>query len=178
MRWPTHSNCTPNSRVSLKYYTILTTTLKSAFQTLTCHTALHTLLREAHHLSIPIADHKTEGPTTKLTYLGIEIDTLRGEPRLPHLKLQRLHSALLDWGDRKVCSQKELESLIRHLNHSLQDDIIAVEAWCRKWNLSLNSSKCCAIRFTLGKCDNGTYVLNNTPIKFTNLQRDLIRSTN
>ena len=56
---------------------------------------------------------------------------------------------------------------------SLQDDIIAVEAWCRKWNLSLNSSKCCAIRFTLGKCDNGTYILNNTPIKFTNLQRDL-----
>ena len=55
---------------------------------------------------------------------------------------------------------------------SLQDDIIAVEAWCRKWNLSLNSSKCCAIRFTLGKCDNGTYILNNTPIKFTNLQRD------
>ena len=51
--------------------------------------------------------------------------------------------------------------------------IIAVEAWCRKWNLSLNSSKCCAIRFTLGKCDNGTYILNNTPIKFTNLQRDL-----
>ena len=38
---------------------------------------------------------------------------------------------------------------------------------------SLNSSKCCAIRFTLGKCDNGTYILNNTPIKFTNLQRNL-----
>ena len=61
---------------------------------------------------------------------------------------------------------------------SLQDDIIAVEAWCRKWNLSLNSSKCCAIRFTLGECDNGTYILNNTPIKFTNLRRDLQVYTN
>ena len=86
--------------------------------TLTCHTVLQTFLREAHHLGIPIADHKTEGPTTKLTYLGIEIDTLRAELRLPHLKLQRLRSALLDWGDRKVCSQKELESIIGHLNHA------------------------------------------------------------
>ena len=30
--------------------------------------------------------------------------------------------------------------------------------WCHKWNLSLNLSKCCTVRFSLGKCDSGTYI--------------------
>ena len=38
--------------------------------------------------------------------------------RLPADKLQRLISALQEWGDRKVCIWRELESLIGLLNHA------------------------------------------------------------
>ena len=62
--------------------------------------------------------HKQEGPTTCLVFLGILFDTLKGELRLPAEKLQCLEALLRDWGDRKSCSRKELESLIGHLNHA------------------------------------------------------------
>ena len=65
-----------------------------------------------------MADHKREGPATCLTYLGIEIDTMAGQLRLPHEKLQRLQDQLEEWGDKKVCTRRELESLIGTLNHA------------------------------------------------------------
>ena len=41
-------------------------------------------------LGVPIAEHKTDGPTTCLVFLGIEIDTVAGQLRLPGEKLKRL----------------------------------------------------------------------------------------
>ena len=47
-----------------------------------------------HHvcerLGIPLAADKCEGPSTCLTFLGIEVDTVKMELRLPAEKLQRL----------------------------------------------------------------------------------------
>lgn len=83
-----------------------------------CQEALSTLERECVRLGVPLADHKKDGPTTCLTFLGIEIDTLAGILRLPQGKLQRLQVLLAEWGDRKSCSRKELESLIGLLNHA------------------------------------------------------------
>ena len=83
-----------------------------------CQQDLDTLLQAAASLGIPIAKQKTEGPTTELVFLGITIDTVRGELRLPEDKLRRLEESLTEWGDRRVCSRKELESLIGHLNHA------------------------------------------------------------
>ena len=65
-----------------------------------------------------MAEHKREGPTTCLTFLGIEIDTEKGELRLPKEKLECLVTLLAAWGDRKARTLKELESLIGHLNHA------------------------------------------------------------
>lgn len=45
-------------------------------------------------LSVPVATNKVEGPASILTFLDIEIDTVRGEPRLPPDKLDCLRSAL------------------------------------------------------------------------------------
>ena len=42
----------------------------------------------------------------------------RGLLRLPAEKLERLRTLLQEWGDRKVCMRKELESLISILNHA------------------------------------------------------------
>ena len=46
------------------------------------------------------------------------MDSQTGILRLPADKLQRLTSVLQEWGDRKVCTRRELESLIRLLNHA------------------------------------------------------------
>ena len=83
-----------------------------------CQLDLTLLQRECCGLGVPIAPHKTVGPTTCLVFLGIEIDTLAGELRLPQEKLSRLQSLLTHWGDKKVCNRKELESLIGLLNHA------------------------------------------------------------
>ena len=49
--------------------------------------------------------------------LGIEVDTIDGDLRLPGEKLNHLNSTLAEWGrDRKECSRRELESLIGLFN--------------------------------------------------------------
>ena len=83
-----------------------------------CAVALETLDCACAFLGVPIAEHKRDGPTTCLTFFGIEIDTVASQLRLPADKLQHLQSQLRDWGDRKVCQRKELESLIGLLNHA------------------------------------------------------------
>ena len=69
-------------------------------------------------LSVPLAAHKCEGPTTCFTFLGIEMDSRARILRLPADKLQRLILVFQEWGDRKVCTWRELESLIGLLNHA------------------------------------------------------------
>ncbi len=62
-----------------------------------CQRWLETLLSECCRLGVPIASHKTERPTTTLTFLGIEMDTIKGELRLPGEKLVRLRGELEEW---------------------------------------------------------------------------------
>ena len=83
-----------------------------------CGSALALLERTCEELKVPLASHKREGPTTGLTFLGITIDTVAGEMRLPPEKLQRVKEMLRQWGDRRACSRRELESLIGLLNHA------------------------------------------------------------
>ena len=83
-----------------------------------CALALLTLDRTCAELGIPIAEHKREGPVTCLTFLGIEVDTVAMQLRLPLDKLRRLQGLLSDWGDKKTCERRELESLIGLLNHA------------------------------------------------------------
>ena len=83
-----------------------------------CQHHLTLLLQVCRHLGVPIAAHKTEGPSTQLTFLGIEIDTEEGQLRLPADKLSRLLSTLQEWENRKWCIRKDLESLIGLLNHA------------------------------------------------------------
>ena len=83
-----------------------------------CSSSLTILDRECLSLGVPIADHKRDGPTTCLTYLGIEIDTVEGQLRLPATKLHHLQGLLSAWGVKRACTRKELESLIGLLNHA------------------------------------------------------------
>ena len=65
-----------------------------------------------------MSPHKWDGPTTCLIFLGIQIDTVAGELRLPEEKLQRLRTLLQEWSTRKSCQRKQLESSIGLLTHA------------------------------------------------------------
>ena len=41
-------------------------------------------------LGVPVAMHKIEGPATVVTFLGVEVDTVRFELRLPGHKLDHI----------------------------------------------------------------------------------------
>lgn len=71
--------------------------------------------RTLQHL---VAFHKTEGPATVVTFLGILIDTQSFELRLPTEKLQRLQALVTTWLGKRACKKKELESLLGHLSHA------------------------------------------------------------
>ena len=64
-----------------------------------CQLGLHTLMQTSEnlHVGVQMAPNKTEGPSTCLTVLGIEIDTVAMELRLPAVKLQQLTDLLTHW---------------------------------------------------------------------------------
>ena len=77
-----------------------------------CEEALQAAQGLCAYLNIPLATEKVVGPTTCLTYLGIEIDTVDFTLRLPHDKYHKLLTMLEGWGARTVCTKRELLSLI------------------------------------------------------------------
>lgn len=83
-----------------------------------CAQYLHTLIKTCNDLGVPLAPEKQEGPTTVITFLGIVIDTIKGELRLPKDKLDRLITSVSEWGRRRTCTRKELESLIGVIQHA------------------------------------------------------------
>ena len=62
-----------------------------------CQQAVQTMDAVCAWLGVPMAPHKREGRTTCLVFLGIEIDTVAGELRLPEEKLSHLMSLLQEW---------------------------------------------------------------------------------
>ena len=62
-----------------------------------CGEDLHRLLGVFAHLRVPLAMEKLEGPVTRLTFLGIEIDTDHMVLRLPQEKLTELRAILAQW---------------------------------------------------------------------------------
>ena len=70
------------------------------------------------YVGAPIAHHKTEGPSSVLTFLGILIDTNSFQLSLPREKVQRLQDLLSQWRRRRACTKKELQVLLGHLSHA------------------------------------------------------------
>ena len=80
-----------------------------------CSRSLDTFLTMCDCLGVPIAWDKLVGPTTVLTFLGIEIDTHSMQLRLPEAKLNELRQLTTVWKGKQSCRRKELESLIGKL---------------------------------------------------------------
>ena len=69
-------------------------------------------------LGVPLSTHKTEGLSTCLVFLGILVDTVHWELRLPDDKLQLLSALIQAWSHRSACQRRELESFLGHLSHA------------------------------------------------------------
>ena len=61
---------------------------------------------------------KGEGPTTVLSFLGMELDSDQMVIRLPEGKLQLLQSTLHSWRGMKTCKKRDLLSIIGVLSHA------------------------------------------------------------
>ena len=83
-----------------------------------CRRANHIMLTTCEQLGVPIAHEKCEGPTSCLSFLGIEVDTASMQLRLPGEKLNRLNELVSKWVGRRSITKKELESLAGHLQHA------------------------------------------------------------
>lgn len=96
-----------------------------------CQHVLETLEEVAAEFGVPFAPEKTVGPVTCLCFLGLEIDTLVGECRLPADKLVDLRS----WVDRLQCRRKatvrEIQSLLGKLNFACRV-IVMGRVFCRR----------------------------------------------
>ena len=82
----------------------------------TCENSLKSMLLSFQALSIPLSPCKTQGPSTCLEFLGIVLDSLAMEARLPSDKIQRIMDELTQWRGRKSATLVELQSLIGTLN--------------------------------------------------------------
>lgn len=69
-------------------------------------------------LGLPTEPEKDEGPATTIRFLGLELDTVTLEVRLPADKLDRLRLELGKWRERKACKKRDLLSLIGLLAHA------------------------------------------------------------
>lgn len=78
--------------------------------------ALHSLLALFGRLGIPIARHKVDGPSQKLEFLGITLDTVKLEASLSKEKIKKLRQEIQSFLTIKKCSKRELLSLIGSLS--------------------------------------------------------------
>ena len=60
-----------------------------------CQRDLTSFITLCHNLAVPLAHNKTVGPSSSITFLGITLDALRMEARLPEDKLVKARSLLL-----------------------------------------------------------------------------------
>ena len=71
-------------------------------------------------LNIPLSAKKTVGPTTEIEYLGIVLDSVKMEARLPRDKVERILSFINSLLCRKSCTKLVLQQLIGHLNFAMR----------------------------------------------------------
>ena len=84
----------------------------------TCQRNLDTCIQQFQDWGIPLHPDKLEGPSTLLTVLGIELDSLLLQARLPQENFDRIHTLLVSWSLKRHCTRKEPESLIGNLQHA------------------------------------------------------------
>ncbi len=83
-----------------------------------CHHNLEIVIQTCRTLGVPLALEKVAGPTPVIEFLGILLDTLRMEARLPDNKLVRIQREVSEWLGRKNATKREILSLVGLLQHA------------------------------------------------------------
>ena len=79
--------------------------------------AFQCVLNVLQALGLPIAKHKLQPPSTRVTWLGIEIDTDHMEIKLPSDRLEEILTLVRQWRQKKSCSLHELQKLLGKLHY-------------------------------------------------------------
>ena len=83
-----------------------------------CAYNLQTALAICRSLGLPLHPGKCMGPSTCLTVLGIELDSVQQVAHLPAEKLAALKNLIQLWWYKRWCTRRQLESLVGHLHHA------------------------------------------------------------
>lgn len=84
------------------------------------HAAVEWVMALGHQLGLRFQDSKTEWPTYVIEFLGLILDSIRMEARLPEDKLAYLQDLLLSWEGKKQSSLKEVAELGGYLQFCAQ----------------------------------------------------------
>ena len=71
-----------------------------------CSTHLEIIKRICAVLGFPLKWEKMAGPCTLIEFLGILLDTIKMELRLPEEKVQQLVELLDEWSRKKACRKR------------------------------------------------------------------------
>lgn len=80
-----------------------------------CKAALQIFQETMSELGVPLADEKTEGPTTILVFLGLELDTVHMTVRIPEQKIQEVIQKITEVLSHRKNTLKKMQSLIGSL---------------------------------------------------------------
>ena len=81
-----------------------------------CHHLLTIFLSVCKLLGIPVAFDKVEGPATLIVFLGLELDSVKQQIRLPVDKLEAILKELGEWQQQDKATKCQLLSLIGKLS--------------------------------------------------------------
>ncbi|KAM8945815.1 uncharacterized protein RCH25_049154 [Pelodytes ibericus] len=100
-----------------------------------CLTLLRTVEHVMHRFGVPLSQEKTVGPTTTITFLGIEIDSVSMECRLPLDKVVDLRDIVSELKTARKVQLRQLQSLLGKLNFACK--IIPMgRIFCRRLSLA------------------------------------------
>ena len=77
-----------------------------------CAMQLKAVLLLLEQLGLPVAPEKVEGPSTRLIFLGIQIDTVAMCVSLDSARLAEIHDSLGIWERKQRASKVEIQSLV------------------------------------------------------------------
>ena len=83
-----------------------------------CQHNLDAIIEICNYLGVPLALEKVEGPSSALPFLGIMLDTIKMEARLPNDKLDKLKDEVAQWTTYKKVTKRAILSLVGSLQHA------------------------------------------------------------
>lgn len=83
-----------------------------------CQRNLDGIITACERMGTPLEVDKCVGPSTTITFLGLELDSIKMEIRLPAAKLHHLRALLREWEGKRAGKKRDLLSLIGYLHHA------------------------------------------------------------